>query len=317
MIINRTHLPWALLVFLAALLLSVMYLELFRPGLLPPYIPLPASAGIPPFGHRSVGATPLGIAYGTAAFFIFIFASLLSGRKKVRHWRIGRAEAWLRAHIWLPILTIPLVLFHCGFRAGSPMTTGLLVLYGVVMASGFYGLALQQYLPRQMMDSLSHEVIYDQIPYLRGLLVDSAIELRKKLARQPAGSPPRTLAMAGGGPAGTLAVENAQAEEVRATLLEMLENEVLPYLQARKGSRLRLGQQQVADSLFRMLAASVGEEYRAPAGQMQAWCDQRRQMDWQAMMQRRLHYWLFLHVPASLLLLIWTAWHALSGLIFY
>ena len=50
---------------------------------------------------------------------------------------------------------------------------------------------------------------------------------------------------------------------------------------------------------------------------MQSWCDQRRQMDLQARMQHWLHYWLLVHVPASLLLLVWTGWHAVTGLYFY
>jgi len=320
MIINRSHIPWALLIAVATLLLSVTYLEVFKPGLIPRYIPVPDSLGSHPFGHRSVGATPLGIAYGTAAFLIFIFAALLGGRKKVRHWRIGRAEAWMRAHIWLSILTVPLVAFHCGFRAGSVMTTGLLVLYGVVMVSGFYGLALQQFLPRQMTDRLSHEVIYDQIPFLRKRLVESAIELRDALApEERAGGGARKVAGFGArvSAATAVAVEAAKADEGCAAVREVLEKEVLPYLRARKGSRSRLGRRQVAENLFQVLRISVPEVLRPKVDEMRGWCEQRRQMDLQTAMQHWLHYWLFVHVPASFLLLAWTAWHAVTGLFYY
>jgi hypothetical protein len=181
MILNRSHLPWALLTAVVTLVLAAIYLEVFRQGSIPNYIPVSPTLGVRPLGHRSVGATPLGVVYGSAAFGIFIFAALLGGRKKVRHWRIGRAETWMRAHIWFSILTIPLVLFHCGFRSGSMMTTGLLVLYAVVMLSGFYGLALQQFIPRQMMNRLTQEVIYDQIPYLRKKLAEHAREMVQDL----------------------------------------------------------------------------------------------------------------------------------------
>jgi hypothetical protein len=250
---------------------------------------------------------------------LFIFAALLGGRKKVRHWRIGRAETWMRAHIWLSILTIPLVLLHCGFRSGSAMTTSLLILYAVVMASGFYGLALQQFLPRQITDRVGHEVIYDQIPYLRKVMVQSAIKLQKELASRPApASVAKGMAAFGeGATGGALVVEDTKAEEARATLREMLEYDVLPYLKAGKGSRMRLGRRQVSDNVFRMVAVGVGEDYRAKVDEMQRWCDNRRQMDLQTKMQHWLHYWLLVHVPASLLLLIWTAWHAVTGLIFF
>jgi hypothetical protein len=199
------------------------------------------------------------------------------------------------------------------------MTTALLVLYAVVMLSGFYGLALQQFIPRQMMDRLSHEVIYDQIPHLRKLLVASAIELREELApRQPAAAGPKGAQVLGAGDAApSLLLKDQEAQEGRATLLEMLESEVLPYLRACRGSRSRLGRQQVSDNLFQMLRLSVAEQYRAKVDEMRRWCDERRQMDLQTVMQHWLHYWLLVHVPASLLLLLWTAWHALTGLLYF
>ena len=315
MIINRSHIPWALLVIVATVVSAAIYLQLFRPGTIP-QIPVPDSFGVRPFGHRSVGATPMGIVDGTIAFLIFVFAALLGARKKMRTWRIGRAEAWMRAHIWLSVLTVPLVLFHCGFRSGSAMTTGLLILYAVVMVSGFYGLALQQFLPRQMMDTLSHEVIYEQIPYLRRQLVESAIALRKELGRleqEPVGAG----RAAGSGGSSAEEVDDYIKVEARATVREMLEKSVLPYLRARKGMRTRLGRKQISDELFRILRAGVGEEYGAMVDEMQSWCNQRRQMDVQTTMQHWLHYWLLVHVPASLLLLVWTAWHAVTGLYFY
>jgi hypothetical protein len=318
MIINRSHIPWLLMVAIVTVLLSVMYIEVFRPGSIPNYLPAPASLGQRPFGHRSVGATPLGIVYGAAAFLIFIFAALLGGRKKVRHWRIGRAETWMRAHIWLTVLTIPLVLLHCGFHSGSIMTTGLLVLYGIVMLSGFYGLALQQVIPKQMMERLSREVIYDQIPYLRKMLAESATRLREELAaaQPPDATAPRIPSFAGGA-AAALAVARPDIVETRVTLVEVLDRDVLPYLRSRAASRSKLRHRQISENIFRMLRLSVVEEYRTRVDEMRVWCDDRRQMDLQETMQHWLHYWLFVHVPLSMLLLLWTAWHAFTGLYYY
>jgi len=299
----------------ATIVLAAIYLQEFRPGLIPYHLPVPDSLAARPYGHRSVGATPLGMWYGSAAFAIFLFAAMLGGRKKVRHWRIGRAETWMRAHIWLSILSIPLVLFHCGFHSGSAMTTGLLILYALVMVSGFYGLALQQFIPRQMMTRLTHEVIFDQIPYLRGKLVEDAKRLREEL-RISGGRD------SGGGVAVAVA-EDPRTVEARQAVRELLEAEVMPYLQsrsglfARKGARRRLGSPQVAAHLFHMVRLGAGERYEERVDEMERWCEQRRQMDYQEVMQHWLHYWLLVHVPASLLLLIWTAWHAVTGLFYF
>jgi hypothetical protein len=315
MLINRSHLPWAFLTALATLVLAAIYFEVFRPGSIPNYLPVSTTLGARPFGHRSVGATPIGLWYGSAAFAIFIFAALLGARKKVRTWRIGQADTWMRAHIWLSILTVPLVLFHCGFRSGSMMTTGLLVLYSIVMLSGFYGLALQQFIPRQMMNRLSQEVIYDQIPFLRAKLVEQASALRQQLQAGDPGAGPRPRAWSGG-PLPPM-LEDPKLAEARAGLLEMLNEEVLPYLKSRPGSRCRLGKRQASDNLFSMVRSGATEQYEGRVDEMRLWCDQRRQMDHQEVMHHWLHYWLLVHVPTSLLLLIWTAWHAVTGLYYY
>jgi hypothetical protein len=198
------------------------------------------------------------------------------------------------------------------------MTTGLLVLYGIVMLSGFYGLALQQVIPKQMMERLSREVIYDQIPYLRKMLAESATRLREELAaaQPPDATAPRIPSFAGGA-AAALAVARPDIVETRVTLVEVLDRDVLPYLRSRAASRSKLRHRQISENIFRMLRLSVVEEYRTRVDEMRVWCDDRRQMDLQETMQHWLHYWLFVHVPLSMLLLLWTAWHAFTGLYYY
>ena len=50
---------------------------------------------------------------------------------------------------------------------------------------------------------------------------------------------------------------------------------------------------------------------------LQGWCDERRQLDLQTKLQHWLHGWLLVHIPFSVLLLIFTAWHAVAALFFY
>src|SRR5204863_8864865 len=106
---------------------------------------------------RSRAGTRLGLIYGGVAAAIFVFAALLGLRRKRTTLKVGRLQTWLRGHIWLTLLTVPLVLLHCGFSSGSPMTQWFLALYAVVMLSGFYGLALQHFLPRVMKEQVPLE----------------------------------------------------------------------------------------------------------------------------------------------------------------
>src|ERR1700730_17701332 len=176
-IINRAHVPWFIFVCLATLAAIVLYLANFAPDKLPDGIRLPANLIQKPSDHRSVGGTPLGLIFGTISFAIFIFAAVLSLRKKIPLWRICAVQRWLRAHIWLTFLTIPLVLLHSGFRLGGPMTTLLMVLYAIVMISGIYGLILQHQVPALMKERLPAETVFEQIPHIRAQLAAAAVKI--------------------------------------------------------------------------------------------------------------------------------------------
>ena len=178
-IFNRAHVPWAIFVLLATLGCIWLYMGNIRPDLLPAGLGLPESWKQAPSGHRSVGGTPLGLVFGTIALAIFVFAALLGVRKKLVLWRIGTVQRWLRAHIWLTLFTVPLVILHCGMRFGGPMTTLLIVLYTIVMASGVYGLILQHQMPRIMMERLPAESVFEQIPHIRGQLCAAAEKMRE------------------------------------------------------------------------------------------------------------------------------------------
>src|SRR5437660_3084297 len=201
-IFNRSHVPWLISVVLATIAASWIYIGNFHPRRLPAGFGLPPSLVQKPSEHRSVGGTPLGLTYGAIAFAIFIFAALFSVRKRVVLWRLGTLQRWMRSHIWLTLLTIPLVLLHSGFRLGGPMTTLLMALYVIVMVSGIYGLALQHQMPRIMKERLPAETVFEQIPHIREQVVIAAEKMRdsfkpappkKTDAGAPAPSPLKTV----------------------------------------------------------------------------------------------------------------------------
>ena len=214
-ILNRAHVPWFIFVCLATAAAIFLYLANFDPEELPG-IHLPASLIQKPSDHRSIGGTPLGLIYGAISFGIFIFAALLSLRKKIPLWRIGTVQRWLRAHIWLTLLTIPLVILHSGFRLGGPMTTLLMALYAVVMISGIYGLILQHQIPALMKERLPAETVFEQIPHIRAQLAAAAVKMRdsfkpmspaKTDAGAPAPSPAAKAVTAGSTPMASTAAE--------------------------------------------------------------------------------------------------------------
>ena len=123
MIINSSHRSWFWATLLATGVSILLYILCFHPEMVPFKYRLPGWFAITPRPlHYSVGNSPLGLTYGIVSFGIFLFAILLSVRRKYPLLPIGRVQHWLRAHIWLTILTIPLVLMHAAFRFGGTQT---------------------------------------------------------------------------------------------------------------------------------------------------------------------------------------------------
>jgi hypothetical protein len=210
-------------------------------------------------------------------------------------------QRWLRGHIWLTLLTIPLILLHSGFRVGGPMTTTLMALYAIVMVSGIYGLILQHNLPTMMKESLPTEIVFEQIPNMRAQLCAAAEKLQRSLKQQATSG-------------SAVVATDVLQEEVLAGFIEQ---RLLPYLRAGRGDLYRLGQAREADDIFSHLKLRVDEMYRPRVDEMRRWCEERRLTDTQVRMQHWLHGWLFVHVPFSFLLLLMTVWHAFVTLFRY
>jgi hypothetical protein len=483
---NWKHFPWFVFVVLASIAACILYVGNFHPGRLPSWLQLPPSLIQKPTEHHTVGGTPLGLWFGAISLGIFIFAALLSLRKKIPLWRVGTVQRWLRAHIWLTLLTIPLILLHSGFRLGGTMTTLLMALYAIVMVSGIYGLFLQHLMPRLMKERLPAETVFEQIPHIRTQLAAAAEKMRdsfkpappKKPAAagapassasksatagapvmastkgelstpvaraksatgsavtaapvaaaattasaapaakaaepeaapgpasaanaavtpappkaetigtptarvqsdppgapvaraevpagdEPAPSPPvappaaaagvsaektpaapapaeaapkaappapaaaKPAAPAAAKPAAPVAAKPATAPKPaakpalpadpasEAVLVEFIDRQILPYLRARRGDRMRLNNPRFSDDTFRFVKLRVAEAYRSRVEEIQNWCDERRMLDLQVRLHHWLHAWLFIHVPFSFLLLMLTIWHAFVTLFYY
>lgn len=310
MILNRQHWPWAAFVLAATGAAVLLFVANYAPEKMPIRVPLPDFLGPVPPMRGKVGGTPLGLIFGGAAYVIFLFAALYGLRRKRPTWRLGRIQTWLKAHVWLTILTVPLVVLHCDFSAGGPMTQWLLGLYAFVMVSGFYGLALQQFLPRLMKDNLPVETVFEQVPHLRQQLFRAAEKLRQSLESA-------AVASASAGATPSVAVGAKGPDPAQTMFKEALDQQILPYLAADRGEKLLLGGQQQADQYFRSFKISVPAEMQGRVEDLQAWCNERRQLDRQSRMQHWLHAWLLIHAPASFVLVILTAWHAVITVVYF
>lgn len=291
---------------------------------------------------RPSGGSVVGLIFGITGFAFMIFAALLGARKRVPVWRLGRAQAWMRGHLWLGLLSLPMILFHGGFRFGGTMTQVLMWLLIITVGSGLFGAILQNYLPRLMTTDVPLETIYDEIGNVRKLLREEAdrdvesvcgtlgLAQENAEAAQRAGgfTAMRPLAAAAGArgmvaPAIVAATSTAVApapeiilltEEESAPLRRFYMNEVRPFLERPSEHRLILGRPDKAKLAFAGVRTMLPATAHGTLADLEDICDEARQLRKQEQLHHWMHGWLLVHIPLSLALILLGAMHAVMAL---
>lgn len=132
------------------------------------------------------GGTKPGLWLGVVTLALMLYCGLFAILRQVPGWWwIGSRKAWLRAHIWLGLLSVVILLCHSGFRLGGGLGLALWIAVGVIIGSGLFGLALQQSLPGVMTRELAGEASYEQLSHYCGVLRRRADELADALEDVP------------------------------------------------------------------------------------------------------------------------------------
>ncbi len=289
MLVDRKHIPWAVATIAFGAAASAWYLS-----------------DAPRHLNGPSGSTAVGLTLGSVALGIMLFCAALSLKRKVPHWRLGKASTWLRGHIWLGLLTCLLVGLHAAFRLGGPMTTLLWVLLALVTLSGLIGLVLQQFIPRLLLHSVPGETIAQQ---LRRRLNDLPM-LAERVVLQYAGAidtaaPPW---QDGGDAAGQ---PPAGGEPIRRFYLDHLRG----YLAGENGGDMRDPHR--AENLFSALHTMTPAHAHAGIAGLNSIYHLHRDLQRQRRLMRVLFAWLLFHVPLSWALLVLVAAHAVMALRFW
>ena len=98
-------------------------------------------------------------------------------RKKLPFLPLGKSETWLQIHIYLGFFTTLLFLIHLNFRLPHGwLNVSLAWLFVLVSGSGMVGLFFSRVLPRRLA-TRGGEVIFEKIPALRHALKTEAEDL--------------------------------------------------------------------------------------------------------------------------------------------
>ena len=237
-------------------------------------------------------ARPWGLAYGTSAAVLLLALLFYGSRRRsprvATRWRLGSARGWLSFHLWGGALFMFLMLLHSGFAwPQGGITRALWLLSAWTLASGLLGLALQRWIPRALASGLRLEVLYERIPELVTELRSQAEVLVASCGRPVQGLYQRSL-----GPA-----------------LEAPRRRLLYFVDITGGRRSELRE---LNYLRRFLDSEESEKVER-LGRLY---ETKLELDAHYTLQGALRWWLGLHLPAAVLLVVLLILH-LVAVIYY
>ena len=298
MLIDATHKKWALGFLLATAAGAAVYLPYARSA---------------ERGPR--GSSALGLSFGILAFLLMLVAGLLGARKKAPAARLGRLQDWMRGHLWLGLLSLPLVLYHSGFTWGSGVLSRMLmILTVIVIASGLLGAVLQHFLPRVMTRETPLETVYEQIDSIREQLMKEAQNIVAATEKELAQAPAVTLVAEAGAPLPEAAAAPLLTVPPLEVFRKFVTRDLMPFLEDPKHSATGWQERGEAEQAFGYIYTLLPPAVHPALEDLENLCEEERQLMRQERLHAWLHGWLLLHVPLSYGLLVLVAVHAVMTL---
>jgi len=203
--------------------------------------------------------------------------------------------------------------------------------FGVVIASGVWGLALQNWLPKLLVEAAPAETVYSQIDRVGRQYAAEAQRLvllacggEEDLVEENRGghSPPYEEAHIRGAPR-NVGMQIKRSPHPASDLPQAipspaiqaaLERDIQPFLIS--GERGMLGSRQRNQWYFDDLRLRVAPELRGLVDKLDELCERRRQLNVQRRVHFWLHNWLWVHLPLSVALMMLLVGHVVTALRF-
>ena len=220
-----------------------------------------------------------GLSYGIAAGLLLLGVVLLGWRRRSMRFasrrKLGRSRTWLYFHIYGGLLFLVLALMHTGLHLPTGnLTWGIWILSVWTTVSGVLGLALQKWIPRALTSGLSVEVNHDRIPELIEQIRVRAEELAASCGHSAQRLYGRRIAPALAGPSRSL----------------------MYFIDITGGIQSRLKELRFLRKL------QTGDEWKK-LNELEHLYRTKLEIDAHYTLQQVLRWWLYFHVPTSLLLL--------------
>lgn len=235
--------------------------------------------------ERSLGNAS--IVTGYALYAVIISLGLFKVRKRLLVLPLGTVREWMLAHLVLGAVSIPLYFQHTGsLWPDGRYEQALALAFYFVTLSGIAGYILQRLLPRRLAD-LEGEYIYERIPNELASLREEVEELVLKAVRE-----------LGSDTLGRYYTESLEWFFWRPRFL-------LGHIvgSGRSSSWIR--------SRITALRRYLSDREREYLVQIEAIALRKSRVDGHYALQSVLKFWLFIHVPAAVLVVLLASWHLL------
>jgi len=216
---------------------------------------------------------------------VILFLAIYNGRKKLPFLPLGSSEAWLQVHIYIGYLAVIIFLLHGNYRLPSGwFEISLAAVFTVVMLSGIGGLILSRRIPRRLA-TRGGEVFFERIPAYRRAILQRAEQL---------------------------ALDSTKQTEA-TTLLEFYTLNLREYFTARTRYLPHFLEDQ--SGLQRVLAQVedlkrfTNDNENKVLEQFAELVREKDRLDYHAALQGVLKGWLFVHIPFTVSLLVFTLAH--------
>jgi hypothetical protein len=220
---------------------------------------------------------------GWILFAAMLVLTIYNVRKKLPFLPLGNSETWLQIHIYLGFFTVLLFLIHLNFSAPHGwFEITLAWLFALVSGSGVVGLFFSRVLPRRLA-TRGGEVIFEKIPELRHALKTGAENL-------------------------------ALGADAKSTVIaEFYAKRLAIFFSGPKNFWLHLAEsRRPCNALITELAdlrRFANETERATLEKIAVLVRQKDGLDYHRALQLALKLWLFVHIPLTYALMIFTALH--------
>jgi hypothetical protein len=268
-----------------------------------------------PYAHAAAkgatGGSWPGIIYGIVGTAFMAFAMLLAVRKRLRTWQLGRVYTWTQGHVWLALLSYPIILFHAGFHWGQAwnLTWVMMWIFTIVIVSGIFGLWIQNVVPSRLLNEVQLETIYDEIDHVVGQLSEEAENIVINASAEE-----DALTVESAGIAVATAAPMTMLETAQRRLTEFYTAQVKPFMASPRARGFVLSNAQRSLGAFEDIRRALPPTMRQTLNDLESIVNERRQLEHQRSLHHWLHFWLLVHVPLSYALTVLAIVHVVVAL---